>query len=102
MNSNFAIVGGSIKYKKGHNFLEPIFAGTSVITGVNLKNYLEIKSLFCDTGVIETFTSESELRELVNLYKDQKVRERRLILQKTEIDKFGGKYKQIIQELHEI
>ncbi|MBH36926.1 MAG: hypothetical protein CMD89_03285 [Gammaproteobacteria bacterium] len=102
MNSNFAVVGGSIKYKKGHNFLEPIFAGTSVITGANLENYLEIKSLFCDTGVIETFTSESELRGLVNLYIDQKVRERRLIVQKTEIDKFGGKYKQIIQELHEI
>ena len=45
VNSNLAIVAGSICYEKGHNILEPIFAGTPAITGNKLENYREIKFL---------------------------------------------------------
>ena len=40
---DIAIVGGSIIFTKGHNFIEPIHANTVSITGENLSNFKELK-----------------------------------------------------------
>ena len=102
LNSNLAIVAGSICYEKGHNILEPIFAGTPAITGNKLENYREIKSAFCDSKIIETFKTQSELGELIDYYEKNELQLKRLDLQVKELNKYGDGYEKIIQEIDEV
>tara|TARA_B100000963_G_scaffold339185_1_gene336702 strand:- start:1002 stop:2228 length:1227 start_codon:yes stop_codon:yes gene_type:complete len=101
-NSNLAIVAGSICFEKGHNILEPIFAGTPAITGDKLDNYKEIKSIFCDSKIIETFKTSTELAELIDYYEKNENRVKRLDLQVKELNKHGDGYEKIIQQIDEI
>ena len=65
--ADIAIVAGSITYTKGHNFIEPIHAGTLCITGTKLSNFQKLNELLCINGPIETFSTVEELRKDLTL-----------------------------------
>ena len=101
-SADLAIVAGSIKYSKGHNFMEPIFVNTLSITGSKLENYKELKEELCDTNIIETFNQPNQLRALVNKYKDEDRRREKLAVQKNALKNKSGSYDEIIKSIDEL
>ena len=101
-SADLAIVAGSIKYSKGHNFMEPIFVNTLSITGSKLENYKDLKEELCDTNIIETFNQPNQLRALVNKYKDEDRRREKLAVQKNALKNKSGSYDEIIKSIDEL
>ena len=100
--ADLAIVAGSIKFTKGHNFMEPIFVDTLSITGSKLDNYKQLKEELCDTNVIETFEDEGQLIDLVSKYKNKIIRQEKLKDQKNVLTTKSGTYDEIIKFLDEL
>ena len=100
--ADLAIVGGSIIFNKGHNFMEPIFANTLCITGSKLNNYKQLKRDLCDSNQIETFETKNQLRALVDKYKNVKTRKEKLLSQKKALEDLSGSYELIINSLNDI
>ena len=100
--SALALVAGSIVFKKGHNFIEPVFCGSPVITGEFLKNYSELKKQFCDTKIIETFSNKEMLRTLVEKYSSPKKRNERLKIQKKALENLPGSYSGLIRSILDV
>ena len=100
--ADLAIVAGSIIYKKGHNFMEPIFVDTLCITGSKLHNYKQLKKDLCDSNIIETFDTKNQLRALVDKYRDSKIRNEKLLSQKKTIEELSGSYELIIDSINDI
>jgi 3-deoxy-D-manno-octulosonic-acid transferase len=100
--SSLAIVAGSIVFKKGHNFIEPVFCGSPVITGEFLKNYSELKKQFCDTKIIETFSNKEMLRTLVEKYSSPKKRNERLKIQKKALENLPGSHSGLIRSILDV
>ena len=100
--ADLAIVAGSIIYKKGHNFIEPIFVDTLCITGSKLHNYKQLKKDLCDSNIIETFDTKNQLRALVDKYRDSKIRNEKLLSQKKTIEELSGSYELIIDSINDI
>ena len=99
--ADLAVVAGSIVFDKGHNFIEPIYAGTPSITGIKLKNYSELKKLLCDKGIIKTFSSQAQLRDLVNAYTNALTRLEYFQNQQTALTDLSGSYDQVVDILNE-
>ena len=99
--ADLAVVAGSIVFDKGHNFIEPIYAGTPSITGIKLKNYSELKKLLCDKGIIKTFSSQAQLRDLVNAYTNALTRQEYFQNQQTALTDLSGSYDQVVDILNE-
>ena len=99
--ADLAVVAGSIVFDKGHNFIEPIYAGTPSITGIKLKNYSELKKLLCDKGIIKTFSSQAQLRDLVNTYENSLVRQEYFQNQHAALNDLSGSYDQVVDILNE-
>ena len=99
--ADLAVVAGSIVFDKGHNFIEPIYAGTPSITGIKLKNYSELKKLLCDKGIIKTFSSQAQLRDLVNAYTNALTRQEYFQNQQTALTGLSGSYDQVVDILNE-
>ena len=100
--ADLAIVAGSIIYEKGHNFMEPIFADTLCITGSKLRNYKQLKKDLCDSNIIETFDTKNQLRALVDKYRDSKIRNKKLLLQRKTLEELSGSYELIIDSINDI
>ena len=100
--ADLAIVAGSIIYKKGHNFMEPIFADTLCITGSKLLNYKQLKKDLCDSNIIETFDTKNQLRALVDKYRDSKIRNEKLLSQRKKLEELSGSYELIIDSINDI
>ena len=99
--ADLAVVAGSIVFDKGHNFIEPIYAGTPSITGIKLKNYSELKKLLCDKGIIKTFSSQAQLRDLVKTYENSLARQEYFQNQHAALNDLSGSYDQVIDILNE-
>ena len=99
--ADLAVVAGSIVFDKGHNFIEPIYAGTPSITGIKLKNYSELKKLLCDKGIIKTFSSQAQLRDLVNIYENSLARQEYFHNQHAALNDLSGSYDQVVDILNE-
>ena len=99
---DLVIVGGSIIFNKGHNFMEPIFANTLTITGGKLNNYKQLKRDLCDTNQIETFETKNQLRALVSKYKYPNIRDKKLLSQRKALEELSGSYELIIDSLNDI
>lgn len=99
--ADLAIVAGSIVFDKGHNFIEPIYAGTPSITGIKLKNYPELKKFLCDKGIIKTFSSQAQLKDLVNTFKNSLARQEYFQNQHTALTDLSGSYDQVVDILNE-
>lgn len=100
--ADLAIVAGSIIFNKGHNFVEPVYANTTSITGSKLDNYKELKKELCDTNIFETFTTEQDLAQLLNKYKDDHYRIKKLNEQKEVLQQISGSYNSVIKALDEL
>ena len=100
--ADLAIVAGSIIFNKGHNFMEPVYANTTSITGSKLDNYKELKKELCDTNIFETFTTEQDLAQLLNKYKDDHYRIKKLNEQKEVLQQISGSYNSVIKALDEL
>ena len=59
-------------------------------------------SAFCDSKIIETFKTQSELGELIDYYEKNELQLKRLDLQVKELNKYGDGYEKIIQEIDEV
>ena len=97
--ADIAIVAGSITYTKGHNFIEPIHAGTLCITGTKLSNFQKLNELLCINGPIETFSTVEELRNLFVKLNNIDLRNEILTRQKAALAKHSGNYSNIISRL---
>jgi tRNA (guanine-N7-)-methyltransferase len=100
--ADVAIVGGSITFKKGHNFMEPVYANIPSITGDYLENYQDLKAKLCDTGIFETFKTESELSVLLNKYTNSELRQKKLNEQQIALEKISGSYESVLVALDEL
>ena len=100
--ADLVIVGGSIIFNKGHNFMEPIFANTLTITGAKLNNYKQLKRDLCDTNQIEIFETKNQLRALVSKYKYPNIRDKKLLSQRKALEELSGSYELIIDSLNDI
>ena len=100
--ADLAIVAGSIIFNKGHNFMEPVYANTTSITGSKLDNYKELKKELCDTNIFETFTTEQDLAQLLEKYKDDHYRIKKLNEQKETLQQIAGSYDSVIKALDEL
>ena len=96
---DIAIVGGSIVFTKGHNFIEPIHANTVSITGENLSNFKELKKIFCSEGPVLTFKAKKELAAIISDLKIESHRNERLLLQKEKLEQCLGNYSVILSAL---
>ena len=96
---DIAIVGGSIIFTKGHNFIEPIHANTVSITGENLSNFKELKKIFCSEGPVMTFKDKKELAGIISDLKIESQRNERLFLQKEKLKQHSGNYSVILSAL---
>ena len=96
---DIAIVGGSIIFTKGHNFIEPIHANTVSITGENLSNFKELKKIFCSEGPVMTFKDKKELAGIISDLKIESQRNERLFLQKEKLEEYSGNYSVILSAL---
>ena len=100
--ADIAIVGGSIIFKKGHNFMEPVYANIPSITGEHLENYKDLKVKLCDTGIFETFKTENELSVLLKKYTNSELRQKKLNEQKIALEKISGSYESVLVALNEL
>ena len=100
--ADLVVVAGSIIFNKGHNFMEPVYANTTSITGSKLDNYKELKKELCDTNIFETFTTEQDLAQLLNKYKDNHYRIKKLNEQKEILQQISGSYNSVIKALDEL
>ncbi len=100
--ADIAIVGGSIIFKKGHNFMEPVYANIPSITGEHLENYKDLKVKLCDTGIFETFKTENELSVLLKKYTNSELRQKKLNEQKIALEKISGSYESVLVALDEL
>ena len=100
--ADLAIVGGSIIFNKGHNFMEPVYAETPSITGSKLENYKELKKELCDTNIFETFSSKNDLVKLLKKYQNNQYRTDKLNQQKDALEKIAGSYDSVLRALNEI
>jgi len=96
---DIAIVGGSIIFDKGHNFIEPIHANTVSITGEKLSNFKELKKIFCSGGPVKTFKDKEELAAIISDLKIESKRDETLFLQKEKLKQHSGNYSMILAAL---
>lgn len=75
--ADVAFVGGSLVDRGGHNPLEALVAGTPVITGPGVENFVDIYAPLLQTGAACTVRSAAELwTQLRYWFGDAQVRER--------------------------
>ena len=66
------------------------------------KMYKELKKELCDTNIFETFTTEQDLAQLLNKYKDNHYRIKKLNEQKEILQQISGSYNSVIKALDEL